>query len=128
MAEAIFSHLVEKEGLGHAIRVDSAGTANYHVGGKPDSRSVACCNSHGVKVNHRARQLTTKDFDDFDYILVMDGWCAPVMTKLGRRFADAESAWRFFQRIQSAGRKTDSFTFVQGDAPAFWTLWKYWNH
>ena len=52
--------------------MDSAGTASYHVGSRPDSRSARTCARHGVPINHRARQVTEEDFQEFDYLLAMD--------------------------------------------------------
>lgn len=53
--------------------VDSAGTADYHIGKAPDSRSIAVALSHGIDIStQRCRQFTTSDFDQFDFILAMD--------------------------------------------------------
>lgn len=53
--------------------VDSAGTAAYHQGDKPDRRSVAIAKQHGIDItNQRARKFLIEDFDTFDYIYVMD--------------------------------------------------------
>ncbi len=53
--------------------VDSAGTANYHVGSPPDSRSIDVARSHGIDIStQRGRQFKVQDFDTFDYIYVMD--------------------------------------------------------
>lgn len=53
--------------------VDSAGTANYHVGEAPDYRSIAVAKRHGVFIqNQKCRQLHPNDFEIFDYIYVMD--------------------------------------------------------
>lgn len=53
--------------------VDSAGTANYHVGDSPDHRSIAIAKSNGIDIsNQRGRQFKASDFDTFDYIFTMD--------------------------------------------------------
>lgn len=53
--------------------VDSAGTANYHVGHAPDKRSIQVARNHGIDISTlRGRQFTTADFDRFDFIYVMD--------------------------------------------------------
>ncbi len=53
--------------------VDSAGTANYHVGSQPDRRSIAVGKKYGIDIsNLKGRQFSVKDFDAFDYIYVMD--------------------------------------------------------
>jgi len=53
--------------------VDSAGTAAYHVGEKPDKRSIAVAKKYGIDISHqKARKFSQKDFDDFDLIYAMD--------------------------------------------------------
>ena len=53
--------------------VDSAGTGNYHVGKQPDKRSVDTAYKNGLDIsNQKARQFSTNDFEEFDYIFVMD--------------------------------------------------------
>jgi protein-tyrosine phosphatase len=55
------------------VVVDSAGTANYHVGDAPDSRMIATAKKFGTDISFlRGRQFTKKDFFDFDLIYVMD--------------------------------------------------------
>ncbi|KAI7827759.1 phosphotyrosine protein phosphatase I superfamily [Kickxella alabastrina] len=72
MAEAVFTHMVNERQLADFFHIDSAGTAGYHVGNRPDSRSVATCKAHGVPVNHFARQVCPGDYEEFDFILCMD--------------------------------------------------------
>jgi low molecular weight phosphotyrosine protein phosphatase len=50
----------------------SAGTASYHVGSPSDSRAARTCAKYGVPINHRARQVTDDDFENFDFLLAMD--------------------------------------------------------
>tara|TARA_B100001093_G_scaffold520511_1_gene617255 strand:- start:65569 stop:66015 length:447 start_codon:yes stop_codon:yes gene_type:complete len=53
--------------------IDSAGTANYHVGKNPDIRSIEIAEKHGVDIkNQIARQFTKNDFINFDVIYAMD--------------------------------------------------------
>lgn len=53
--------------------VDSAGTANYHVGDLPDKRSIDIALQHNLDIrSQRGRQFKAKDFDIFDFIYVMD--------------------------------------------------------
>ncbi|CAM0135277.1 unnamed protein product [Umbelopsis sp. WA50703] len=73
MAEAVFAHTVKEKNLVSNFQlIDSAGTAAYHVGEKPDPRSSATCKKHNVPVNSRARKVTKGDFSKFDYVLCMD--------------------------------------------------------
>jgi protein-tyrosine phosphatase len=53
--------------------VDSAGTGSWHVGHSPDKRSIAVAHKNGLNIeNQKGRQFKTADFNDFDYIYVMD--------------------------------------------------------
>lgn len=73
VAEGIMLHLIEQHKLHDKIRVDSAGTAGYHVGAAPDHRTVRNAKKNGVDLSQlRARQLTQRDFEEFDRIFVMD--------------------------------------------------------
>jgi len=57
----------------HKTFIDSAGTGDYHVGEKPDPRSISIANIHGIDItNQKARQFSVKDFENFDLIYVMD--------------------------------------------------------
>jgi len=53
--------------------VDSAGTGNYHIGAFPDKRSIAIAKKNNIDItDQRARQFSVSDFDNFDYVYVMD--------------------------------------------------------
>ncbi len=69
LAEGILqSKLSENEFL-----VDSAGTGAWHAGELPDKRSIAVAKKYGIDLtNQRARQFTISDFEEFDFIYVMD--------------------------------------------------------
>ena len=55
------------------LEVDSAGTAAYHIGEKPDIRSIEIANKYSIDLNkQRARQFSRADFDEFDIIYAMD--------------------------------------------------------
>lgn len=73
MAEAVFKHKVKELGYEDRFNViDSFGTSGWHTGEAPDHRSASTCRKHGVPVNHRAQQITSKDFARFDYVIGMD--------------------------------------------------------
>jgi len=71
-AEAIFIRLLERNGLTDAFIVDSAGTGSWHIGKKADSRMRIAAERRDINILSRARQITSKDFDEFNYILAMD--------------------------------------------------------
>lgn len=69
LAEGVLKSKVNTE----VVFVDSAGTANYHVGNLPDKRSVDVAKKYGIDItDQRSRQFTVADFDAFDLIYVMD--------------------------------------------------------
>ena len=71
-AEAIFISLIEKKGLIDYFIVDSAGTGSWHIGKKADSRMRIAAERRDINILSTARQITSKDFDKFNYILAMD--------------------------------------------------------
>jgi len=59
---------------GVALRVDSAGTGDWHVGKPPDPRAIAMGRRHGIAIDGlRARQVTQADFRTFDRLVALDG-------------------------------------------------------
>lgn len=72
LAEGLFLKLIIDNNLESKISCDSAGTAGYHIGELADSRTRKNAESHGLNLVHRARQFKAKDYDIFDYIIVMD--------------------------------------------------------
>lgn len=72
-AHAVLQKLIENEGLSHCIKVDSAGTGDYHLGAPPDRRSILAASRRGYDLTPlRARQICQQDFAAFDYVLAMD--------------------------------------------------------
>lgn len=72
-AEGVLRAMAAREFPGVALEVDSAGTADYHVGEPPDRRTVAAARRRGYDLaGLRARQVQAADFGRFDYIIAMD--------------------------------------------------------
>jgi|LSQX01.2.fsa_nt_gb protein-tyrosine phosphatase len=71
-AEGIMQTLVNKNGLHDIIEVDSAGTSGWHEGDLPDERMRAHGERRGYDISSLARKFRKSDFDNFDYIIVMD--------------------------------------------------------
>lgn len=72
LAEGIFKEKVRNRGLENKIEIDSCGTSAYHLGEQPDKRAQATAESHGVILNHQARQYRAEDYLHFDYLMAMD--------------------------------------------------------
>ncbi|WP_010459762.1 low molecular weight protein-tyrosine-phosphatase [Acidovorax radicis] len=72
-AHGVFRHKVVHSGLADQVRVDSAGTHNYHPGEAPDDRSQRHAAQRGYDLSSlRARQMLPRDFGQHDLILAMD--------------------------------------------------------
>lgn len=72
-AEAVFKHYVEKAQLSQRVLSDSAGTHDYHIGDPPDKRAREAAQRRGYDMSLlRARQVSDRDFSEFDYVLAMD--------------------------------------------------------
>jgi protein-tyrosine phosphatase len=71
LAEAAFRR--EAERLGLEVKIDSAGTGDWHIGYPPDPRAAAVAERNGVDISHlRARLVTPDDFRRFDHIVALD--------------------------------------------------------
>jgi protein-tyrosine phosphatase len=70
-AEAVLRHAAAKEGI--ELRIASAGIGDWHVGSPPDERAQRHAKGRGYDLSAlRARQVTQRDFEEFDLILAMD--------------------------------------------------------
>lgn len=72
-AEGVFRSRARQRGLLDQLRVDSAGTGDWHVGAMPDKRAQQAASRRGYDLTFiRARQVCEQDFHQFDYVLAMD--------------------------------------------------------
>jgi len=71
-AEGVMRSLVREAGLEDEIQIDSAGTGGWHVGDPPDRRATQAAKARGVVLEGAARQITSRDFEDYDLLLAMD--------------------------------------------------------
>ncbi|MEH6699648.1 MAG: low molecular weight protein-tyrosine-phosphatase [Brevundimonas sp.] len=71
LAEGALRRAARQQGL--ELRLDSAGTGDWHIGHPPDPRAIAAALRNGVDISDlRARQVTADDFTRFDHILALD--------------------------------------------------------
>ncbi len=71
LADGIAKKLAEEMALN--IRVDSAGTGDWHIGEAPCENSIKIAKMHGIDISMlRARQVNKNDFDTFDLIVALD--------------------------------------------------------
>jgi len=72
MAESVFRQTVKDSGLLDRFSIESAGTAGYHTGEKPDYRCIQTLEKHGIDYYSRARTVRKSDLSAFDMVLAMD--------------------------------------------------------
>ncbi|MGN2640478.1 low molecular weight protein-tyrosine-phosphatase [Nocardia takedensis] len=71
MAEKIFAHRLDEEGLAERVRVSSAGTGDWHVGSDADPRTTATLRRYGYPVGHVAA-VVGPDHHAADLLIALD--------------------------------------------------------
>jgi protein-tyrosine phosphatase len=91
MAAVVFRSLAESAGLGDRVSSVSAGTGDWHVGERADSRTIEALERHGYDgATHRARQFTATDFADADLVVALDRTHERILRQWARRDGDEE--------------------------------------
>lgn len=72
LAARLFEYVAKEAGVGDKYEVDSAGTADYHVGDPPDERMVRTAARRGFHYTDSGRQVKPVDLAEFDFIIPMD--------------------------------------------------------
>ena len=117
-AEAVFRHLLKREAPQLRVEVDSAGTADYHVGDPPDPRSQRAALGRDIDMSGlRARQISPEDFMRFDFILAMDRDNLDDLR--GLRPADSRAQLKLFLEYAQGFDDLDMPDPYYGDAGAF---------
>lgn len=73
LAQSVFAHKVKALGLESQFVIDSSATSTEEIGNPPHRGTVNKLREVGIPlVPHRAKQITLKDYENFDYIIGMD--------------------------------------------------------
>lgn len=72
LAEAIFEQKIKEKRLEKKFQSASCGTASYHIGEAPDSRTIAVARKNNIPMAHLGQQLKKQDLKSYDLILAMD--------------------------------------------------------
>ena len=98
LAEGILASKLDSENF----KIDSCGTSNYHIGEKPDKRSIEIAEKHGINIsNQRAAQFKTSDFDTYDHIYAMDQSNYENILKLSRNEKDTKKVKLILDELQA---------------------------
>ena len=75
MAEFIMKYLVEQRGLTDQFYIASAATSTEEIGSRVHHGTAAILDRLGIDYSgKRARQMTKKDYQDYDMLIGMDEW------------------------------------------------------
>ena len=73
MAEMVLKHLVRQQNIADLFYIDSAATSREEIGNGVHYGTRRKLAEVGIPCeDHRARQVTKKDYEKFDYLIVMD--------------------------------------------------------
>jgi protein-tyrosine phosphatase len=104
MAESVFTYLVKKKGLEDLFEIDSAATSTEEIGNRPHYGTVSKLRAEGIPlVPHRARQMTRRDYEKFDYIIGMD---SANIRNMGR-LTGGDPEGKFYKMLEFAGSPAD---------------------
>lgn len=107
MADAVMRNLIDDAGLSDQIRVDSAGTGDWHVGEPPHAGTRTELSRRGVdEGDMRARQVTGDDLHEFDYVIAMDAQNLDDLLQLAARL-DTRPHARLSLLLEHAGAVDD---------------------
>ena len=83
MAEFIFKYLVEQRGLSSEFYIASAATSTEEIGSRVHHGTAAILDRLGIDYSEkRARQMTKRDYQDFDMLIGMDDWNIRNMSRI----------------------------------------------
>lgn len=75
MAEFIMKNLVEERGFSSDFHIASAATSTEEIGSRVHHGTAAILDRLGIDYSEkRARQMTKKDYQDYDMLIGMDEW------------------------------------------------------
>lgn len=84
IAEGVALKIIKENSLD--IKVDSAGTGDWHVGETPCPNSVKVAKNNGVDIsNLTSRQVNKMDFEKFDLVVALDAQNYTDLKALGAR-------------------------------------------
>lgn len=84
LAQGIAQRIIDEEGLD--IKVDSAGTGDWHIGEAPCENSIKVAAINGVDISlQKGRQVKHTDFQVFDLIVALDQSNYENLKKMGAK-------------------------------------------
>ena len=104
MAEYVMRDLAQKAGLGDTVSVDSAAVSSEEIGNPVYPPARAELARRGIPCERRgARQLTRRDYDDYDLLVCMDTW----NVRNTKRIIGSDPENKVHMLLEYAGRDGD---------------------
>ncbi|MCM1297722.1 MAG: low molecular weight phosphotyrosine protein phosphatase [Muribaculaceae bacterium] len=73
MAQFVFQHMADTRGLADEFYVDSAATSTEEIGNGIHRGTMSIFRQYNIPcTGHRARQMTRRDYAEYDYLIGMD--------------------------------------------------------
>ena len=74
VARGVAQQYLDEHDLNHRVAVDSCGTSSYHEGEQANAHTRRTAKRFGVDLEaHRSRRLRDSDFEEFDWLVALDG-------------------------------------------------------
>jgi len=122
MAEAVFRHATTTDSS--ISNIDSAGTAAYHTGSSPDTRTLSTLAAHGImSYSHAARQLREQDFETFDWVLGMDADNTARLERVRARLVKRRGGEEGVARVSMFGEEEEVLDPYYGGSEGFETAY-----
>lgn len=104
MAEFIMKDMVASEGLSNEIYVESAATSREEIGNDMYPPAKRKLTAEGIPFERRgARQITLSDYDEFDYIILMEEYNISNALRIFRE----DPAGKLKLLLEFAGKRRD---------------------
>ena len=102
MAESVFTDMVDKLGVVSQFEIDSAATSREEIGNAPHYGTRAKLAQVGIPVvPHRARQMTQKDYEYYDYLIGMDSANIRNMKRIAGNAVNGEKIYKMLRAGKS---------------------------
>lgn len=120
LAEGILRSKVDPD----KVHIDSAGTGSWHIGNPPDPRSIAVAKKYNLDItNQCGRQFEPTDFDQYDYIYVMDNFNYKDVMAQAKTEQDKRKVKMILEEV-FPGEKVDVPDPYQGGEQGFENVYK----
>lgn len=104
MCESIMTHMVKLRNLESKFKIASAATSREEIGNPPHYGTVNKLREVGIPlIPHRAVQMTSKDYEEYDYLIGMDDWNIRNMQKI----AGGDPEQKMHKLLEFAGSTRD---------------------